>query len=368
MSVNMSTDEWVALGTAIACGYDFALIRDGHNGALQMICDDGSGRRPHSARRVTLCPWPCTEAYTINDIVSMDDLTATDRDGEGTPERPWPLTTARTEYLKRVGAVADRLRQNGGKVVLSRTIAGELDREPDFVIDDVLAGNPDTLRIAFYKKGLGLWVAATPELLLHADNRTIHSMALAGTRPLEANGPWDDKNLAEHGYVVDFITDKFRQAGLNPQTECPHELRTSTVEHLCTMISAPNYGFDADGRQHKLIADPLALAMELAPTPAVCGFPRDRALETIQATEGHPRRMYGGFVAVSDEEPAGDGNVWRTFTAHVMLRCAQLDLHNYCIYAGGGITALSDPAAEWDEAQAKAQTLLGSVQSLEFKV
>ncbi|MDE6136756.1 MAG: chorismate-binding protein, partial [Muribaculaceae bacterium] len=86
------------------------------------------------------------------------------------------------------------------------------------------------------------------------------------------------------------------------------------------------------------------------PTPAVAGTPRDTALGEIAATEDTPRRCYAGYLLHSDA-------TGRT-RAYVNLRCAQVSPDGYCIYAGGGITANSDPAAEWAETEAKAAVLL----------
>ncbi|NDH10674.1 MAG: hypothetical protein EBY44_02875, partial [Actinobacteria bacterium] len=58
------------------------------------------------------------------------------------------------------------------------------------------------------------------------------------------------------------------------------------------------------------------LLLELQPTPAVGGHPRDAALALIEAVEGFTRGLYGGAVGWVDA--TGDG-VWA-----VSLRCAEL--------------------------------------------
>jgi isochorismate synthase EntC len=97
------------------------------------------------------------------------------------------------------------------------------------------------------------------------------------------------------------------------------------------------------------------LLLELQPTPAVGGHPRDAALELIEAVEGFTRGLYGGAVGWIDA--AGDG-VWA-----VSLRCAELsdDRCRARVVAGGGIVADSEPRAELAETQAKMQAMLAAL-------
>ena len=43
---------------------------------------------------------------------------------------------------------------------------------------------------------------------------------------------------------------------------------------------------------------------------------------------------------------------------YVNLRCAHIRNERYCLFAGGGITAHSQPLQEWDETEAKCSALL----------
>ena len=62
--------------------------------------------------------------------------------------------------------------------------------------------------------------------------------------------------------------------------------------------------------------------------------------------------MLGGYVGVTDSEGTH---------IFVNLRCVHFDEARYCIYAGGGITAKSESATEWDETSAKSQVLLNAI-------
>ncbi len=105
-----------------------------------------------------------------------------------------------------------------------------------------------------------------------------------------------------------------------------------------------------------MLSKPTATVIELVralqPTPAVGGYPRERAIDLITASEGFERGRYGGAVGWCDGQ--GDGR-WA-----VTLRCAELsdDRRSARLVAGGGIVADSEPLAELAETQAKFQAML----------
>ncbi|MCP2343073.1 isochorismate synthase [Actinomadura rupiterrae] len=189
-------------------------------------------------------------------------------------------------------------------------------------------------------------VGATPELLIRRSGDTVDSLVLAGTTA-RGTGPADDdararelfrsgKDREEHSYAVDMVRDAL--APLCTDLDVPDEpelLRLPNVTHL----ASPVHGRLA---AHRTVLDVLAA---LHPTPAVAGTPTDRALELIRELEGMDRGRYAGPVGWVDAR--GDGE-WG-----IALRCAELDGTRARLFAGCGIVADSDPAAELAEAQNK---------------
>jgi len=100
---------------------------------------------------------------------------------------------------------------------------------------------------------------------------------------------------------------------------------------------------------------PWAIAMDLHPTPAVCGTPRMHALDLLLSREMHQRDLYAGIIGWNDQ-----------FTSRlfVNLRCAQLIDQQAFLYVGGGFTKDSIPDSEWDETENKARTLINVMESL----
>lgn len=249
----------------------------------------------------------------------------------------------RDEYLAAVSRVIESCRQRQGKTVFSRAISSNTadGTTAGTIFDDLCREFPQTFRFIFHTPETGLWLGATPELLLDYDatSRRCRVMSLAGTRPrTEGDTPWDDKNLRENRFVTDFITDTFRALGADATTGPQQTLRYGrNIEHICHMIEAT--------LPHGVTA--AELIDRLNPTPALCGTPREAAIADITANELHDRGCYGGAVGLVSH-PNG---CLRLF---VTLRCCHISGRTIRAFAGGGITPDSDPATEWRESSAKA--------------
>jgi len=93
----------------------------------------------------------------------------------------------------------------------------------------------------------------------------------------------------------------------------------------------------------------LHVAGELHPTPAVCGVPQADAMARLREEEPD-RGWYAGGVGWMDGH--GDGRFV------VALRCALARDQRVKVFAGAGIVMGSNPAAEWDETEAKMSAML----------
>lgn len=176
-------------------------------------------------------------------------------------------------------------------------------------------------------------------------------MALAGTRPrtndasaqhpFNFNAPaWDTKNIDEQQLVVDFITDCLGRHHLSPDVSWRFTRTAGPVEHCCTSITAKT--------PHAI--DLGSLLRDLSPTPAVCGSDREEAVSIINRFESFDRQCYGGFfgpVKAADD-----------FDLYVNLRSCRVYDDGAALFAGGGITLLSDPDDEWNETERKLSTLV----------
>lgn len=253
-------------------------------------------------------------------------------------------STPKKNYIREVEEIIKALQGDiVRKVVASRVIVEDLKFDIADKFYELCQRFPDAFVFCFGTPATGCWIGASPELLLESANSTLHSMALAGTRKTGTDRPWDEKNIEEQKIVADYICATFERNGLRPVPEKTFTKITGSIEHICTPIASP-------------LPDPTELNLEsllksLSPTPALCGYPKDFALEEIEKLEEFDRGCYGGFC--------GPFHSNADFTFNVVLRCASISETAICKYIGGGITAKSNPEDEWIETELKAKNTFG---------
>jgi len=233
------------------------------------------------------------------------------------------------------------------KVIISRIRHVERDpqRDPGFVFEKLMNEYPRAFVSCMYDPHLGFWMGASPELLLEKRAGVMRTVSIAGTQKISSGDndlshlQWDEKLQHEQHLVTDFIIAELRSIGITEiEVNGPHVLNAGAVAHLKTgfKFSTP---VDAD-----------QVAELLNPTPAVCGLPRDIARQMIVQLEQHERRLYAGYLGI--KRSGGDVDYY------VNLRCMQVYDDHFELHLGGGITIGSDPDAEWEETENKAQVLL----------
>lgn len=229
------------------------------------------------------------------------------------------------------------------KVVLARDllVTAEPALDPRRLLRRLGARFPDCWTFAV--DGL---LGATPELLLRRTGRQLSSRVLAGTAARGA-GAEDDrlaaalldstKDRAEHAWAVDSLVRALEPycSRLTAPAE-PALLTLANVRHLATDVVGTQRG----------TAGLLELVGAVHPTAAVCGTPTADAAALIGELEGMDRGRYAGPVGWMDAR--GDGEFG------LALRCAELTPDGGArLFAGCGIVAGSEPAAELAETQAK---------------
>jgi isochorismate synthase len=200
-------------------------------------------------------------------------------------------------------------------------------------------------------RGEATFIGATPELLLRREGLRLSTVALAGSIGRSADPAVDDhlgerllrsdKEREEHAIVARRIELTLRpHAVWVTMPEEPQVVRIANIQHLAAAIRAQ-------------LAQPVA-AVELAgmlhPTPAVGGEPAGVALPLIRALEGIDRGWYAGPLGWTDANEDGE--------FCVALRCALLQGPLARCFAGVGVVADSQPAAELAETEVKLGALL----------
>ena len=200
----------------------------------------------------------------------------------------------------------------------------------------------------------GCWLMATPEILLEQTDDQWRTIALAGTMKLEGEQlagegetlTWSTKNIQEQRIVATYITECLKQFTSDFREEGPRTVRAANLVHLRS-----DFTFSLPDGSH--LGN---LLQVLHPTPAVCGLPKRETFDFIVNNEHTHRRYYSGFMGplkVQSSMP----NVQPSTHLYVSLRCMNIEGNRYHLYAGGGLLKDSVEEQEWQETEAKLETM-----------
>ncbi len=265
--------------------------------------------------------------------------------------KPLSPQTSKEDYFMHIRAFLDALQKRDlKKAILSRVFYEKKSKAFNAIqcFLELYQNNPSAFVYLSNHPYSGMWLGASPELLLLKDGSLLQTIALAGTqsKKLTKDYHWRKKELEEHAMVKQHIEKEFIEIGGTVKAKKgPYTIETDSVAHLRT-----DYDFSL----------PEKVGLEevlkvLHPTPAIAGLPVTNALNCIQKHERYNRKYYCGIVGEVEQ----DGNA-RLF---VNLRCMQVGKDNIAIYVGGGITADSDPKEEWEETVLKGNTMKRCIDS-----
>ena len=265
-------------------------------------------------------------------------------------------------YLRSVEAAERFCRDKNDvleKVVLSRTVLVETQQDIDraHLLKELLKQNPSGYT---FSTSLGQLspenhlMGSSPELLVSLKGSHVCSNPLAGSRRRCDNESINQqqaelmmessKDLHEHAVVVDMV-----EKTLQPWCDqlyvpmVPSVVETRAMLHLSTRI---------EGVASSPEVSALQLACALHPTPAVCGYPTNKAYEFIREAEPFERGYFTGLVGWVDARGNGE---WV-----VVIRCAEVGKQSLKAYAGAGIVTSSDPQSELEETTNKMRTIFNA--------
>jgi isochorismate synthase len=262
----------------------------------------------------------------------------------------------REHWLWSVGAIAAAVRAGHyEKAVLAASRELEADGRID--VGAALARLRDGYpycHVFSFSAGDGVFLGASPELLVSLRDGVVRSLGLAGSMRRDADADVDArlgeallasaKDRIEHETVVRALRESL--APLTTDLRAPNQpslLKLRNIQHLATEVT----GRAAAG------VDVLSLVHGLHPTPAVCGYPRATARAVIEAHETFDRGWYAGPIGWLDA--AGDGEF------AVALRSALVRGSRAWLFAGAGIMGDSRPADELAEIEMKFMPLAGAL-------
>jgi salicylate biosynthesis isochorismate synthase/menaquinone-specific isochorismate synthase len=195
------------------------------------------------------------------------------------------------------------------------------------------------------------FIGASPELLVRRSGAGVSTVALAGSTRRSSDPAVDDhlgeqllrsdKDRREQRIVAERIVRALRPHAVWVEAAAePEIVKVANIQHLATPVIAR-------------LAEPrsaIELAGMLHPTPAVGGEPWPDAAAAIAELEQMDRGWYAGPVGWMDATEDGE--------FCVALRSALLRDREAHLFAGVGVVAGSDPAAELAETEVKLGALL----------
>jgi isochorismate synthase len=257
------------------------------------------------------------------------------------------------EFEDSVAAAVERIRAGEiEKVVLAREVvvhAGSA-HDPAAIFAALREGFPSCFNFCVGTPEAA-FIGASPELLVRCVGRGVSTVGLAGSTRRSSDPAVDDhlaqkllnsaKDRGEQDLVVKRIVKALARLSVWVEAaEEPEIIKVANIQHLATPVLA-----------HLL--EPrtaIELAGFLHPTPAVGGEPWKKAETVMSEVERMDRGWYAGPVGWMDG--SGDGEFC------VALRSALLRDREAHLYAGVGVVADSDPAAELAETEIKLGALL----------
>ncbi|GLR18105.1 chorismate-binding protein [Portibacter lacus] len=248
------------------------------------------------------------------------------------------------EYIKDLNKYLETFKSQGiKKAIYSRIkteeLSGELNIESFF--ENLIDHYPKAFVYVVHIPGDGIWMGASPELLLSYHQQKAKTVALAGTLkidPKKAAPEWTRKEIDEHRLVEKHIISLCESMDLPFEKSSVRTNNTGKVYHLKS-------DFEIEIPPQSIVP----FLNKLHPTPAISGLPQEQSLDLIYEVEQHERSYYCGFLGYVDDI--------NQFNLFINLRCMKIANHQVSFFGGGGITPESDIDKEWEETNVKMSTL-----------
>ncbi len=196
-------------------------------------------------------------------------------------------------------------------------------------------------------------LCASPERFLRVQNGRVETKPIKGTRPRSSDAQQDKqlaeelrnhpKDRAENLMIVDLLRSDLGKSCAPGSVHVPKLFEVESFANVHHLVSTVE-GRLAEGR------DALHVLRDCFPGGSVTGAPKQRAMQIIEQLEPNPRGIYCGAIGYV----GFDGNM----DTNIVIRTLVYSDNEIRCWAGGGIVADSDVAAEYQETLDKAKGML----------
>jgi para-aminobenzoate synthetase component 1 len=261
---------------------------------------------------------------------------------------PWRSSLDRPEFEAGVRTIVEHIEAGDCyQVNLTRRLTCDRAADPVALWCALETGNPaphaSFLRTGTEAGGLAV-VSASPERFVRVDGRRVETRPIKGTGVSPARLRASEKDRAENVMIVDLARNDLGRVCEPGSVAVPGMCELEPHPGLVHLVSTVNGTLRPDIGLGDLMRATF-------PPASITGAPKPRVMQEIEDLEPVARNVYCGAVGWIDTvaDRADLAVAIRTFT--ITPDSTQLGV-------GGGITADSDPAAEWHETELKAARLL----------
>ena len=215
----------------------------------------------------------------------------------------------------------------------------------DFFADAVAATGP--ARAAYLAGDWGAVASLSPELFLRRVGDQVSSSPIKGTLPRHARPEElraSAKDVAENIMIVDLVRNDLSRVALTGTVTVPELLAVYPAPGVWHLVSTVSAQVPVDLPASELLAATF-------PPASVTGTPKTRARQLLSRWEPYRRGVYCGTVGLASPIAGCELNV--------AIRTVEFDARGGAVLGvGGGITADSNPDAEWQECLDKAAPIV----------
>jgi len=340
---------------ACAQGQAFALFRLPNGKKISHIVGTASHHLKDGESAFAFAPFdPTQKPYYIkaNWDISKTDHKSHNEDLNHHVFKP-PLglgglkSTSKKQFTDLVKKIKARIKSGEfKKIVAARVLAIEKPHsfDPVMFFEKLCVKYRSAFVSLVYIPGVGLWIGASPEVLVSETSTRLTTYSLAGTKVMNDNTDWHSKEIEEQRIVTDFIHQKLGETVEDKiSLKGPVTKDAGTVKHLLSVFTIQHNGRSVWKQVVKA----------LHPTPAVAGMPQHSAVHFVLENESFDRAFYAGYLGRVSYNKRTD--------LFVNLRCMQVTEKQLLFYAGCGVTADSDAEKEWQESERKIDVIKGLI-------
>lgn len=264
------------------------------------------------------------------------------------------LNASQQHYLDAIAACKRAIREGESyEICLTNHFTTEIDIDPFEYYLRLRTDNPAPFG-SFIRHGQHTILSTSPERLFSVDPEgLVQSKPIKGTIGRDDDADQDKqlantlvnsiKDRAENLMIVDLIRNDLNRVSVANSVRVPKLMDIESYETVHQMVSTVESKLAAEKSLFDLLA-------AMFPGGSISGAPKCRTIEIIDELESSSRGAYCGSIGYLGYNRVADLNI--------AIRSLSYDGSTLRFGAGGAITHLSEPQAEFEEIMLKAEALL----------